>query len=149
MVASEPQAPSVFTGVHLILYDGVCGLCSRFVQFLLRHDRRRMFRFASLQGAVGTAIVAQSGGNPERLASFYVVTDYRATSSRVLARSEAALFVAAELGWPWRAAQWMRLVPRRTRDRAYDVLARYRYRLFGRYDRCLVPSPEFRSRFID
>ena len=57
--------------------------------------------------------------------------------------------VAGELGWPWKAARVMRLVPKAIRDVAYDVVARTRYRVFGRYDRCLIPRPEFRSRFID
>jgi predicted DCC family thiol-disulfide oxidoreductase YuxK len=146
---SEAQQPSAFVDRHLVLYDGVCGLCSRVLQFLLRHDRRRVFRFASLQSAVGRAIVERSGGNPAELTSFYVVADYQTAASRVFTRSDAALFVVGALGWPWRAAQLMRFVPRAIRDRAYDIVARSRYRVFGRDDRCLVPRPEFRSRFID
>jgi len=136
-------------GAHLVLYDGVCGLCSRLLQFLLRRDRRRVFRFASLQSAVGRSIVERSGGNPAELTSFYVVADYETTAARVFARSDAALFVAGALSWPWKAARWLRVVPRAVRDRAYDLVARNRYRVFGRFDRCLVPSREFRNRFID
>jgi predicted DCC family thiol-disulfide oxidoreductase YuxK len=131
-----------------VLFDGVCGLCSRLVQFLLRHDRHRVFSFASLQSAVGKSIVERSGGNPCELASFYVVADYQTAASRVFTRSDAALFVAGVLGWPW-AARIVRLVPRATRDCAYNVVARSRYRVFGRYERCFVPRPEFRNRFID
>jgi predicted DCC family thiol-disulfide oxidoreductase YuxK len=136
-------------GVHLVLYDGVCGLCSRLLQFLLRHDRRGVFSFAPLQSAVGRSIVERSGGNPAEPASFYVVADYQTPASRVFTRSDAALFVAGALGWPWRAARLTRFVPHAIRDRAYDLVARSRYRVFGRYDRCLVPSPEFRGRFIN
>jgi predicted DCC family thiol-disulfide oxidoreductase YuxK len=93
--------------------------------------------------------MARSGGNPAELTSFYVVADYQTAASRVFSRSDAALFVAGALGWPWRAAQLIRFVPQAIRDGAYDVVARSRYRVFGRYDRCLVPSPEFRPRFID
>jgi len=146
MVHSGAQRPA---GVHLVLYDGVCGLCSRLLQFLLRRDRRQVFSFASLQSAVGRSIVERSGGNPAELTSFYVIADYQTGASRVFTRSDAALFVGGALGWPWRAAQLIRLVPHALRDRAYDVVARSRYRVFGRYDRCLVPSPEFRARFID
>ena len=149
MVQSGAQSVSAAEGVHLVLYDGVCGLCNRLLHFLLRHDHRRVFRFAALQSHIGQSIVERSGGNPGDLNSFYVVADYQTAASRVFTRSNAALFVAAELGWPWKAARWMRVVPERIRDRAYDVVARSRYRLFGRYDRCLIPSPEFRSRFID
>ena len=149
MVESGAQPPSAGNGVHLVLYDGVCGLCNRLLQFLLRHDHRRVFRFASLQSAVGRAIVERNGGNPRELTSFYVVADYRTAASRVLTRSDAALFVLGELQWPWRAALWMGRVPSGIRDRIYDLIARHRYQVFGRYDRCLIPGPEVRDRFID
>ena len=149
MVASYAQPPSPAQGLHLVLYDGVCGLCSRLVQFLLRHDDRRVFRFASLQSAVGQAMVEQSGGNPGELTTLYVFPDYQQRTSRVFMKSDAAFFVAGELGWPWKAARVMRFVPKRIRDRGYDLVARSRYRVFGRHARCLIPNPEFRSRFID
>ena len=145
---SHPPVPSPH-GVHLLLYDGVCGLCSRLVHFLLQHDHRRVFSFASLQSAVGQSAVQRSGGDPGELTSFYVVADYQTPASRAFTRSDAALFVAGELGWPWRAARWIRFVPKRMRDWAYDLVARSRYRLFGRYEQCLMPKPEFRNRFID
>jgi predicted DCC family thiol-disulfide oxidoreductase YuxK len=81
--------------------------------------------------------------------TWFIVADYRTASSRVFTRSDAALFVAGALGWPWKMARVMRFVPGPIRDRAYDVVARYRYRVFGRLDRCLIPSPEFQRRFID
>jgi predicted DCC family thiol-disulfide oxidoreductase YuxK len=149
MAQSDAQLLSGAQGRHLVLYDGVCGLCRRLLQFLLRHDHRRVFSFASLQSQVGQSIVERSGGNPGELTSFYVVADYQTAASRVFTRSDAALFVAGALGWPWKAAQLLRFAPRGIRDRAYDLVARGRYRLFGRFDRCLIPSPEFRSRFID
>ena len=61
----------------------------------------------------------------------------------------AAIFVAGALGWPWKAAQLIRFVPRAIRDRAYDVVARSRYRVFGRDERCVIQRPEFRGRFVD
>jgi predicted DCC family thiol-disulfide oxidoreductase YuxK len=149
MVQSGAQPSSDPQGLHLVLYDGVCGLCSRLLQFLLLHDHRHVFSFASLQSRVGQSFIERSGENPGELTSFYVVADYRTGASRVFTKSNAALFVAAELGWPWRAARLMRVVPLGIRDCVYDVVARSRYRLFGRYDRCLVPPAEFRRRFID
>jgi predicted DCC family thiol-disulfide oxidoreductase YuxK len=134
---------------HLVLYDGVCGLCSRLLRFVLRHDHRAVFDFASLQSAAGKAMVARWGGNPEELTSFYVVADFRTPGARMLMKSDAALFVAGELGWPWRAARAAHILPGVIRDRLYDVIARHRYRVFGRHEQCLVPSPEFRHRFID
>ena len=149
MVQSEAQPPYASGGTHVVLYDGVCALCSRLVQFLLRHDRHRVFSFASLQSAVGRSLVERSGGNPCELASVYVLANYQTAASRAFTTSDAALFVADALGWPWRAAQILRLIPRATRDHAYDVVARSRYRVFERYERCLIQRPEFRNRIID
>jgi len=132
-----------------VLYDGVCGLCNRLLQFLLRHDHGGVFRFASLQSRVGQSIVERSGGDPDELTSFYVVADYQTPASRVLARSDAVLFVAGALSWPWKAARFMRCISPEILDRMYEGVARRRYRVFGRFDRCLTPRPEFRGRFID
>jgi predicted DCC family thiol-disulfide oxidoreductase YuxK len=136
-------------GAHLVLYDGVCGLCNGLVQFLLRHDRRSVFAFASLQSRFGAAMVERFGGHPGALTSFYAVAYYRTDHARMFSRSDAALFVASALGWPWKAAVAMRAVPAAIRDRGYDVVARTRYRLFGRFDHCVVPRPATRHRFID
>jgi predicted DCC family thiol-disulfide oxidoreductase YuxK len=149
MVHSTTQPSSEVRGVHLVLYDGVCGLCSRLLQFLLAHDHRAAFDFASLQSATGRALVERAGGNPRELSSFYVFANYRTPAARVITKSRAALFVAGELGWPWKLLCVMRALPSGLMDRAYDLIARNRYRVFGRYEQCLTPRPEFRSRFVD
>src|SRR5436190_22201522 len=77
MTYPPAQAPSNSQGAHLVLYDGVCGLCSRLLQFLLSHDHHDGFNFASLQSATGKEIVARWGGNPDELTSFYVLANYR------------------------------------------------------------------------
>jgi predicted DCC family thiol-disulfide oxidoreductase YuxK len=136
-------------GRHLVLYDGVCGLCNRVVQFILARDRRGVFRFAALQSALGRRLVAHAGGDPFELVAFYVVANYETAEAEVITRSRAALFVAAALGWPWKAATAIGILPTRLLDRAYDVVARNRYRLFGRYEQCLVPSAEHRDRFVE
>ena len=81
-MASSP-APAA-AEAHLVLYDGVCGLCSRLLQFVLRHDHRAVFDFASLQSATGNAMVARWGRNPQELTSFYVVADFRTPGARLL-----------------------------------------------------------------
>ncbi len=149
MAGSPAQVPPTSEGTHLVLYDGVCGLCNRLLQFLLAHDRRAVFTFASLQSPVGRATVERHGGNPNDLDSFHVVANYRANDAQMFSRSGAALFVAGQLGWPWEVAVITRVLPTTILDYAYDVVARNRYRVFGRYEQCLVPSPEVRSRFID
>ena len=136
-------------GDHLLLYDGVCGLCSRVLQFVLKHDRRGVFSFAALQGETGRNIVSRLGGNPDELTTFYVCANYRTASARVFARSDAAVFIAREIGWPWKAFGAAQVMPKVLRDAVYDLVARTRYQLFGRLEQCLVPAPEVRSRFID
>jgi predicted DCC family thiol-disulfide oxidoreductase YuxK len=132
-----------------VLYDGVCGLCSRLLQFLLKHDRRAVFTFASLQSAVGRAMVERFGGNPDELSSFHVLANYRANHAQMFSRSSAALFVAGQLGWPWTMAVLMRVLPTASLDHVYNVVARNRYRVFGRYEQCLTPRPDFRGRFVE
>ena len=149
VTGSPAQVPSVKEGAHLVLYDGVCGLCSRLLQFLLKHDQRAVFTFASLQSPIGRAMVERCGGNPQELTSFYVLANYRTDHARMFSRSGAALFVAGELAWPWKGAVLMRVLPSAILDCVYDVVARSRYRVFGRHERCLTPRPEFRSRFLE
>ena len=132
-----------------MLYDGVCGLCSRLLQFLLTHDRRAVFTFASLQSTVGRTMVERFGGDPNELASFHVLANYRGKGPQMFSRSSAALFVAGQLGWPWKAAVLARALPTAMLDHVYNAVARNRYRMFGRFDQCLTPGPEFRGRFIE
>ena len=148
-MTSSPAQESSPVGPHLVLYDGVCGLCNWLLQFLFKHDRRAVFSFASLQSATGRATVARWGGNPDELSSFYVVADFRTPHARVLTRSDAALFVVGKLPWPWKAMRAGVVVPRPLRNRLYDAIARSRYRVFGRYDQCLIPSEDIRRRFVD
>lgn len=136
-------------GRHLVLYDGVCGLCDQVVQFVLAHDPDAVFDFAPLQSATGRAAVAHEGGNPDALTSFYVVRDYRTPAARSVMKGRAALFLAHTLGWPWRAASLFGVLPTAVLDWGYDVVARYRYRVFGRLDQCVLPRPDQRQRFVD
>jgi predicted DCC family thiol-disulfide oxidoreductase YuxK len=136
-------------GEHLVLYDGVCGLCNRLNNFVLPRDTRAVFDFASLQSAVGRSVLQRFGRNPEDLNTFYLVTNYRSESPALLSKAGAALFVMNKLGDPWRWFGLLGVFPSALLDRAYDLIARYRYRLFGRYERCLMPSAEYRKRFID
>jgi predicted DCC family thiol-disulfide oxidoreductase YuxK len=149
MVDSAAQASPTGRGVHLVLYDDACGLCNRLLQFLLAVDHRVVFDFASLKSPAGRAIVERAGGRADDPHSFYVAANYRTPGARVFARGEAALFVAGELGWPWKLTGCLRALPRGWLDRAYDLVARNRYRIFGRHEQCLAPRPEFRDRFVE
>jgi predicted DCC family thiol-disulfide oxidoreductase YuxK len=149
MTGSSNNPASAGQAAHLVLYDGVCGLCSRLIQFVVAHDRRAVFVFASLQSAVGRAAVERFGADPNTLVSFYVLASYRTDHAQIFSRSSAALFVAGQLGWPWKAALVARVLPTGILDRVYDVVARNRYRVYGRFEQCWIPRPELRGRFVE
>jgi predicted DCC family thiol-disulfide oxidoreductase YuxK len=147
-VFEEKQRPCS-KATAIILYDGVCGLCNRGVRFVLRRDCKCVFRFASLQSAAGREILARHGLKAEPLDTFYVIPDYGLAGERVLSKSSAAIYAAERLGGVWKAAAVLWVLPPRIRDLAYDMVARHRYRLFGRYDTCPLPEARYRDRFID
>ena len=134
----------------ILLYDGVCGLCNRLVQFILRHDRHAIFRFASLQSTLAAGILARHGANPSDLDTVYVVLNHELPDESLLSRSAAVLFVLKQLGVLWRSASFfLQLVPKFLRNAAYNAIARHRYRLFGRSEVCKLPRDQDRSRFLD
>jgi predicted DCC family thiol-disulfide oxidoreductase YuxK len=134
----------------IVLYDGVCGLCNRLVQFILHRDQTAVFRFASLQSAFATRVLTRHGANPTQLDTFYVVLNYDDAQETLVSRSAAALYVLKQLGGIWRiAAIAAGMLPRFLHDLAYTLVARNRYRIFGRYDTCPLPSEETRARFLD
>lgn len=147
MTQVSVEAPNPAGGNHLILYDGVCGLCNRFVQFVLRHDEAGIFTFASLQSATGDAFLRQLGAAND-LKTVYVIRDYRSASPSLLSKARAVLFAMETLQigfWP----RLLQLFPWSWLDLGYDLVARYRYRIFGRSETCMIPTVEFRKRFID
>jgi predicted DCC family thiol-disulfide oxidoreductase YuxK len=139
--AADARAP---TGGVVVLFDGVCNLCNGAVQFLLRRDRRRRFRFAALQSAAGQALLRQHGMATDSLETIVVLEGGRA---RV--RSAAALLLARRLPWPWPLLAIFTVCPRPLRDALYSFVARHRYRWFGRRESCMLPTPETADRFLD
>ncbi len=133
----------------MILYDGMCGLCRRLVGFVIRHDACGTFRFASLQSDTGRSLVKRYGGDPDSLETFYVLSEFRTTSPSLLGKADAVFFLLQRIRGPWRILGLLRVLPTRVLDWAYDLVARNRYRLFGRYEHCFVPGAEHRDRFID
>ena len=134
----------------VLLYDGVCGLCNRFVRFILRRDRDAVFRFASLQSALAARILARHGAKPSDLDTVYVVANSDLPDECLLSRSDAVLFVLKQLKGLWRpAASLFQLLPKFIRDAAYNAVARHRYRLFGRLETCALPNDQDRRRFLD
>ena len=136
-------------GQHLILYDGVCGLCNRLVTEVLPRDPRGVFFFASLQSSTGRSILTAQGRNPDVLDNMYVVVDFRSGTPRLLGRARAALFVIAHLESPWRFLRVFGVLPTFLLDAVYAVVARNRYRMFGKLDHCLMPTAAYASRFVE
>jgi predicted DCC family thiol-disulfide oxidoreductase YuxK len=135
----------------VLFYDGVCGLCNRTVQFILRRDRREVFRFAPLQGPLANRILKTHGIDPSDLDTIYVAVNCdQSSKERLLATSDAAVFVLRELGGIWRVgAAVLGMLPRSVRNWGYGLIARNRYRIFGRYETCPIPSENVRTRFLD
>jgi predicted DCC family thiol-disulfide oxidoreductase YuxK len=140
-------------GRLLVLFDGYCGLCNRAVRWLLRRDRRDRMRFAPLESAKVAGIVARGGVDAPvlkaRPSTILVMRDVGKPAERILIRSDAVLEILRELPQPWpTVAVALRLIPRAVRDLAYRLVARWRYRIWGRLDSCPLPSLDERDRFL-
>jgi predicted DCC family thiol-disulfide oxidoreductase YuxK len=136
-VTVDPKSPGGIDSPHgLILLDGVCVLCSGVCRFVSKRDRRGYFRYVPIQLAEGRPLAEQLGIDPDRPESFVLVAKGRAS-----VKSEAALRIARELPrWRW---TWVfHFIPRVVRDPIYDLVARHRYRWFGRLDVCILPSAD-------
>ena len=140
---------SVPDSISVVLYDGVCGLCNRLNTFLLKRDRHDRFRFASLQSGFAAKLLQRHGADAIDLDTVYVVVDYSKPSERLLSRSDAILHVLQRLGGVWSLAAAGRIFPKPLRDAFYKLVASNRYRVFGKYDVCLMPEERFKNKFLD
>ncbi|MGH8502177.1 MAG: thiol-disulfide oxidoreductase DCC family protein [Gammaproteobacteria bacterium] len=129
---------------RLILFDGECTLCNRSVRFVLEHERRPRFKFASLQSRVGQVLLERHRLPRDSFESFVLIENNRAHL-----KSSAALRVARQLRAPWPLLSLFLFVPRSLRDGVYDFIGARRFRWFGRTDYCWSNSAAWRSRFID
>ena len=127
----------------IIVFDAICVLCSANAQFILRYDRKRKFRLASMQGDVGSALYRKFGIDPADPESMVVID-----GEKMLKDSDAVLAIYAGLGWPWQFMAVFRIVPRPLRDSIYRLIARNRYRLFGKRETCWLPRPEDAGRIL-
>lgn len=128
-----------------LYFDGECPLCCGAVRFLIRHDRRRQLRYGSLQGISGRKLLKNRGLGPGPGSSILLLDQ-----DRLYTTSEALLRVCRYLDGAWPLlARVLRLIPRPLRDRVYRLVARYRYRWFGRLDRCWLPDPDLKALFLN
>jgi predicted DCC family thiol-disulfide oxidoreductase YuxK len=144
-LTKEPDSLLAATigGKPIVLFDGVCNLCSFWVRFAIARDPAARLRFASVQSELGQGFLRRCGLPTDTFESFYLIED-----GRVYGKSTAFLRMVRHLRRPWPLLCAARVLPRPLRDWLYDRIARNRYRLFGRRDSCLVPSPEIAGRFV-
>jgi len=140
---ADPSVPSFPDDKALIVFDGVCVLCSGFARFILRRDTRFAFRLVTAQSPLGQALFRHYG-----LATDDFETNLVLAEGRAHAKLDTVAIAGTLLGWPWRVLVLLRLLPRPLADWLYDRIARNRYRLFGRTEACMMPPPEWRDRFI-
>lgn len=136
-------APLLQPGETVVLFDGVCKLCNGWARFLIRHDHSKRVRLAAVQSPEGQALLAWAGLPLDQFDTLAVIRD-----RQYWLRSEAVLEIIGQLPAAWRPLGLLRVIPRVLRDWAYDRVARNRYRLFGKYDACLLPTADHEQRFL-
>ena len=129
---------------HIILFDGMCNLCSSSVQFIIKRDKKKLFRFASLQSSYGQKVSEQFGLPANEMKSFVLVKN-----GQLYSRSTAALLVAKELSGGWPLLSAFMILPPALRNPVYNLVAKNRYNWFGKKTECWLPSQELRERFLD
>jgi predicted DCC family thiol-disulfide oxidoreductase YuxK len=127
----------------IVVFDGVCNFCAWGVRFILNHDEAGRIKFAPMQSPMGQELLRRNGIDPANVGTFLL-----AKGANVYVRSDAALEIARDLR-AWRWLRIFRVVPRPLRDWMYSVIARNRYRWFGKRDACFLPTEEERARFLD
>ena len=127
----------------LIVFDGVCVLCTAWLRFVLKHDPHGEFKFATIQSPAGRQVLANNGLDPDDPESFLLLLDGQPFSDSI-----AMIRVVSEFGGAWRMIKLLYVVPGPIRDWLYRLIARHRYGLFGKRDSCMVPDEDIANRFV-
>ena len=127
---------------RIVLFDGICNFCNGAVNFIIRHDKEKKFRFAPLQSEFGEQMRAKFGIGDDVDSIVLIEND------QAYLHSGAALRIVKELGMPWSISYPLIVLPAAFRDAFYKLFAKYRYKLFGKKDVCMVPTPDVRERFV-
>jgi len=135
--------PNVGAADTVILFDGVCKLCNAWSNFIIKHDHQHVFKLCSVQSNEGQKILRHFGLSTEVYESMLVVE-----GNAVYQQSDAFFQVVAKLGYPWKFICVFRMVPKLLRNWIYDRIALNRYRLFGKYDTCLLPAADHDARYL-
>ncbi|MFN2458994.1 MAG: thiol-disulfide oxidoreductase DCC family protein [Chitinophagaceae bacterium] len=131
------------TNDAIILFDGICNFCNATINFIISQDKKMVFKFAALQSEAGQKLLEQYGLSKASFDSFILIDN-----GRVYKSSTAGLRLYNKLPWFWKWTQIFWIVPKFARDAVYNLIAKNRYRWFGKKDECMVPTPEVRERFI-
>jgi predicted DCC family thiol-disulfide oxidoreductase YuxK len=128
----------------IILFDGVCNLCNRSVQFIIKRDKKKLFLFASLQGKTGRELLQKFNLPVNDINSFILLE-----GDSLFKRSSAALRIAKRLSGGWKLLYGFMIIPRFIRDAVYNLIAKNRYKWFGKKEGCMVPTAELKERFLE
>lgn len=131
-------------GHPLIFFDGVCNLCNGFVRFVISRDRNAKFRFAPLQSEAAKKNLLRFGFPADEMKTIVLVQE-----GKVFIRSKAVLKIVSQLGGIWKLTSLLYIIPPFLSDGVYNLISKFRYKLFGKKNSCMVPSPESRGRFIE
>lgn len=139
----DPSVPAFADDRPIIVFDGYCALCSGWANFVLKHDKAKIYRLLSAQSPLGQAVYAHYRMDTQDFQSNILLSN-----GLVWLKSEGSIRMAEGLGFPWRLAGWVRLLPLAWRDRLYSWVARNRFRWFGRRSTCYLPTAEHQARFL-
>lgn len=141
----QPQSlpPHINVGDRVILFDGVCKLCNVWARFIIKYDKKHHFKLCSVQSSQGGDILAYFNYPTDVYDTMLLVTN-----NHCVDKSDAFFSIVTTLGFPFKTLSIFSLLPASFRHWLYDVIARNRYRLFGQYDHCILPSPDHKNRFL-
>lgn len=128
----------------IILFDGVCNLCDSSIQFIIKHDKKDLFRFVALQSEIGMEIIKHIGVDTSKIDSILLYEPDKA----YYYKAEAALKIAKELGGIYTAISWFGILPKFLTNSVYDYIAKNRYKWYGKKDACMIPTPELKAKFL-
>ncbi|MFT3796317.1 thiol-disulfide oxidoreductase DCC family protein [Flavobacterium sp.] len=128
----------------IILFDGVCNLCESSVQYVIKHDKKDVFRFAALQSEIGQEILSHIGIDPKHIDSIVLYEPGVA----YFYKSSAAIEIAKHFGGLFHLGTVFKIIPALLRDKLYDYVARNRYKWYGKKDSCMIPTPELKAKFL-
>ena len=132
-------------GEKIILFDGICNLCNSAIQFVIKRDKKNLYKFAPLQSDTAKALLQERGIDTSKIDSIILIDP----NTAYYTKSSAALEIGKTFGGGWRLIGVFEWVPGPVRDWVYDLIAKNRYRWFGKQNECMVPTPELKAKFLD